>query len=169
MAYRIRIILDVPSDVIRDIIIDENSNLEAFHFTIAKSFGFKGQEMASFFRTNNDWDQGEEIPLFNMSDDSTTQTMQNTALKDVFINKGDKLIYVYDFLALWTFFVEFIKVVDADEKQLPKTIFQFGNTPDKAPEKEFIAENDLDSFNELGEIDDFNENSDFDNIDDFDF
>ncbi len=165
MAYRIRIILDVPSDVIRDIIIDENSNLEAFHFTIAKSFGFKGQEMASFYKANNDWEEGEEIPLFNMSEDSTTQTMQNTTLKDVFTNKGDKLIYVYDFLVMWTFFVEFIEVVDFDSKLLPKTIFQFGNTPEKAPEKEFIAENDLNEFNEFNE---FPENSDFDNIDDLD-
>ncbi len=161
MAYRIRIILDVPSDVIRDIVIDKNSSLEEFHLAIATAFGFKGQEMASFFRTNNDWEQGEEIPLFDISEDINTATMQNTNLKDVFIDKGDKLIYVYDFLAMWTFFVEFIEVVKTPEKQLPKTIFQFGNTPETAPVKEFIAENDLDNLN------DFNESTDFENLEDF--
>jgi len=162
MAYRVRIILDVPTDVIRDIVINENSNLEEFHLAIAKSFGFKGQEMASFFKTNNEWEQGEEIPLFNMSEDKSAPTMQNTKLKDIFINKGDKLIYVYDFFAMWTFFVEFINTIESTENQLPKVIFQFGNTPEKAPEKEFIAENDLDTFN------DFNESDDFDNFEDFD-
>jgi len=162
MAYRVRIILDVPTDVIRDIVINENNNLEEFHLAIATSFGFKGQEMASFFRTNNDWEQGEEIPLFNISEDINTPTMQNTKLKDVLIYKGNKLIYVYDFLAMWTFFVEFIEIMDVDKKQLPKTIFQFGNTPETAPVKEFIAEHDLDAF------DDFKEDSEFDNIDDFD-
>jgi hypothetical protein len=162
MAYRIRIILDVPSDVIRDILIDKNSSLEEFHLAIATAFGFKGQEMASFFRTNKDWEQGEEIPLFAISEDLNAPTMQNTTLKDIFINEEDKLIYVYDFLAMWTFFVEFVKEVKTSKKQLPKTIFEFGNTPDSAPVKEFISEDDLDSFN------DFNESTDFENLDDFD-
>ena len=168
MAYRIRIILDVPTDVIRDLVIDENSNLEAFHLAIAKSFGFKGQEMASFYKTNNNWEQGEEIPLFNMSDDNLAETMQNTKLKDILIHPEDKLIYVYDFFAMWTFFIEFIEVVNIATKQLPKTIFQFGNTPEKAPEKEFIAENDINNLNEFDEFNAFEENSDFDNIDDLD-
>lgn len=162
MAYRVRIILDVPTDVIRDIIINEDTTLEDFHLAIAKAFGFKGQEMASFFKTNNNWEQGEEIPLFNMSEDQNTPTMQNTKLKDIFINKEDKLIYVYDFFAMWTFFVEFIKNIESTNNKEPKVIFEFGNTPEKAPEKEFIAENDLDTFS------DFNESADFDNFEDFD-
>jgi hypothetical protein len=168
MAYRIRIILDVPTDVIRDIVIDENSSLETFHFAIASSFGFKGQEMASFYKTNKEWEQGDEIPLFDMSEDSLAATMQNTTLKDVFTNKGDKLIYVYDFLAMWTFFVEFIEVIETDIKQLPKTIFQFGNTPEKAPEKEFVSENDLNQLNEFNEFNEFTDDIDFENIDDLD-
>ena len=46
MAYKIRVVLDVENDVIRDIIVNETINLEELHFIIAKSFGFKGQEMA---------------------------------------------------------------------------------------------------------------------------
>jgi len=159
MAYRIRIILDVPKDVIRDIVIDENSNLEDFHLAIATSFGFKGQEMASFYRTNDSWDQGDEIPLVAMSDNENTATMQNSLVSDIFKNKSDKLIYVYDFFAMWTFFVEFMEEIELDE-ELPKTIFQFGNTPDIAPEKEFKADKSIDEF------DDFKE--ELENIDDFD-
>lgn len=51
MTYKIRVILDVKEDIFRDIIVNETINLEELHFTIAKSFGFKGQEMASFYRT----------------------------------------------------------------------------------------------------------------------
>ena len=77
MAYKFRVILDVEEDVFRDIIVSESINLEELHFTIAKSFGFKGQEMASFYRTDNAWEQGEEIPLFDMSEDGSAPSMQN--------------------------------------------------------------------------------------------
>ncbi|MEX1382091.1 MAG: hypothetical protein AB1Z17_01720, partial [Lutibacter sp.] len=58
MAYKIRVILDVEQDVFRDIIVNEAINLEELHLTIAKSFGFKGQEMASFYLTDETWEQG---------------------------------------------------------------------------------------------------------------
>ena len=46
--YKIRVILDTKEDVIRTILVESDLNLEDLHLTIAKSFGFKGQEMASF-------------------------------------------------------------------------------------------------------------------------
>jgi hypothetical protein len=158
MAYKIRAILDVKEDVFRDIIIDESISLEKLHFTIAKSFGFKGQEMASFYRTNDNWEQGEEIPLFDMSDDGSNLSMQSVNTSSELQKIGDKLIYVYDFFSMWTFFIELSEKLERNLKELPLMALSFGNVPDEAPEKNFIAEkteNDFDAFNDL-----------FDNIDD---
>ena len=66
--YKIRIILDTKKDIIRTILVEETIDLEILHKTIASSFGFAGQEMASFYRTDDEWTQGEEIPLFNMAE-----------------------------------------------------------------------------------------------------
>ncbi len=162
MAYKIRVVLDVEKDVIRDILVNESINLEDLHFIIAKSFGFQGIEMASFYRTNEDWEQGEEIPLVDMSEDDTALCMRNSLLKDILVKEGDNLIYVYDFLSMWTFFVELSKIVPSDEKGLPKVMLSIGEKPDKAPEKEFTAEED---FDELDELDD----DDFENLDEFDY
>ncbi len=162
MAYKIRVLLDVEKDVIRDILVNETINLEDLHYIIAKSFGFQGLEMASFYRTNEDWEQGEEIPLFDMSDDGTALCMQNCSLKDALKKEGDNLIYVYDFLSMWTFFVELSKITTTKEKDLPKIMLSIGNKPDKAPEKEFIAE---DLFDDFDNIDD----NDFENLDEFDY
>ena len=162
MAYKIRIILDVENDVIRDIVIDKTINLEDFHLIIAKSFGFKGQEMASFYKTDNNWEQGEEIPLFDMSENGDSIAMNSFLVNDVFKNVGDKLIYVYDFMAMWTFFVELSEISEDEIKDF-KITFSFGNTPDQAPEKKFIAEKLDDDF------DVFEDENNFENIDDFDF
>ncbi|WP_457611174.1 IS1096 element passenger TnpR family protein [Lutibacter sp.] len=162
MAYKIRVILDVKNDVIRDIVVDKTINLEDLHLIIAKSFGFKGQEMASFYKTDNNWEQGEEIPLFDMSENGDSIAMNSFSVNDIFKNVGDKLIYVYDFMAMWTFFVE-LSGVSEDEIKDFKITFSFGNTPDQAPEKKFIAEKLDDDF------DIFEDENNFENIDDFDF
>ena len=163
MAYRVRIILDVKDDVIRDLIVAESISLEELHFTIAKSYGFKGKEIASFYRTTNNWEEGEEIPLFDMSEDGKAQTMGTFLITDILNNVGDKLIYVYDFMAMWTFFVELAEITDSKEDGLPKIALSFGDTPDEAPEKEFKSEKPLD------DIDAFDDENDIENIDDFDF
>ena len=69
MIYRFRVILDHDSegDVFRDIEIRETDSLEDLHNAITQSFGFDGLEMASFYLSNDQWDQGEEISLFDLS------------------------------------------------------------------------------------------------------
>ncbi|NQV77739.1 MAG: hypothetical protein HQ490_05220 [Lutibacter sp.] len=166
MAYRIRIILDVKNDVIRDLIVDNAINLEELHFTITKAFGFKGKEMASFYGTDNNWEQGDEIPLIDMSEDGDLQEMNTLLVSNVFKKVGDKLIYVYDFMVMWTFFVELAEIINTPEEGLPKIALSFGNTPDEAPEKEFKSEKISDEFDSFDAFDDEN---DLENIDDIDF
>ena len=162
MAYKIRVILDVEDDVFRDIIVDDFVNLEDLHFTISKSFGFKGKEMAAFYRCNQDWEQGEEIPLFDMSEDGSAPCMKNTILKDVLKFEDDKLIYVYDFFSMWTFYLELTDVNYNSETETPFILLSFGEVPEEAPEKEFTSES-LDD-----ELDIFDSEEGFENIDDLD-
>jgi len=164
MAYKIRVILDVEKDVFRDIIVNESINLEELHFTIAKSFGFKGQEMASFYLTDDSWEQGEEIPLFDMSEDENSFAMSNCLTSTIFKKVGDKLIYIYDFFSMWTFFIELSEIIDNPEEDLPVIALSFGNTPDEAPEKEFIGESSHDD-----NYDAFDDENNFENLDDIDF
>ena len=163
MIYKVRAILDVEKDVIRDILIDSSNNLEDLHKIIAKAFGFNGQEMASFYTSDTDWNQGEEIPLFDMSDAGESISMQSCILKDTLQNKEDKLIYVYDFMSMWTFYIELSDNNIEESITAPKVVFAFGDAPEEAPEKAFEAEINLDDEEE------FDNQDIFDNIDDFDF
>lgn len=110
--------------------------------------------MASFYKTDKNWNEGEEIPLFSMEENSTV-CMQNFTIQNCITKVGDKLIYVYDFLNLWTFFVELKEILE--EKKVPKISLSFGNTPKKAPDKFFKAtsfEEDLfDTFEDFDEFD----------------
>ncbi|MDB2385073.1 plasmid pRiA4b ORF-3 family protein [Polaribacter sp.] len=156
--YKIRVILDTKEDVIRTISVDNHINLEDLHSVIANAFGFEGQEMASFYKTDDEWNQGEEIPLFDMAEAGQGICMTSCFIKDILPKEESKLIYVYDFLNMWTFYVETLEINSETSSDLPKTILSIGKIPNEAPEKEFIAEkndNDRDDDDEPDIFDGF--------------
>ncbi|CAL2101826.1 conserved protein of unknown function [Tenacibaculum sp. 190130A14a] len=162
--YKVRVILDTQEDVIRTLMVNEKETLESLHFTIAKAFGFDGQEMASFYRTDEEWNQGEEIPLFNMAEAGEGISMATCVLNETLPKVHDKLIYVYDFLHMWAFYVEVIEV-SSQEIDEAKLLLSVGEVPAEAQEKEFKSEDIMKGFD-----DEFkDEFDDLDRIDDFDF
>ncbi len=142
MIYKIRIILDAKEDIFRDIEIQDSSTMEEFHNAIAQSFGFLGNEMASFYTCDEEWNQDEEIALFDMSDSiSDVRLMNETFLEDVMTENSPKLIYVYDFLSMWTFLVELADIVEPESgTSYPNLLFSFGELPENPPETNFKSE-----------------------------
>ena len=67
-------------------------------------------------------------------------------MSDILINnviniKNNKLIYVYDFLNMWTFLIELVEVAEGIKGiDYPNIIFSKGEIPKKAPEKKFESE-----------------------------
>ena len=122
MIYRLRIILDSEEDVVRDLEIKSDSSFEDLHFAIINSFNFNGNEMASFYLSDDNWSQGEEITLESFGDEKVMKfTSLNSIIKDSQLN----FIYVYDFLKLWTFFVEVVEICEKINPLFtPKLFFQ---------------------------------------------
>ncbi|MCF6296544.1 MAG: plasmid pRiA4b ORF-3 family protein [Flavobacteriaceae bacterium] len=150
MVYKIRVILNSKEDVIRDIAILKTKNLENLHNAISNAFGFSGREMAAFYRADDDWNQGEEFPLFDMSDglDSKVQ-MQNMLIENVLEEKEHKLIYVYDFFTMWSFYIELIETdLDQQDIELPSLLFSLGTIPKVAPDLQFESEDLSKEFDE---------------------
>lgn len=166
MIYRFRVILDndTEGDVFRDLEIRETDTLEDLHNIITQSFGFDGTEMASFYLSNDEWNQGEEISLFDVSEGSTsTRLMSETLINKEVHEIQPKIIYVYDFLSMWTFFVELAEIVDETEgHDYPNLMFVHGQIPTEAPEKNFEAD-------ELNDDNEFDDDYDVDDYSDLDF
>jgi len=159
MIYRFRVILDndTEDDIFRDIEINKKDSLVEFHKSIITSFGFNNNEIASFYLSDNQWNQGEEISLFNFEDqDQNNKLMSDVLIGDVINNQNSKLIYVYDFLNMWTFLVQLVEVAEGIKGiDYPNIIFSKGEIPEKSPEKKFksekreiIDDEDLESYSE---------------------
>lgn len=171
MAYKIRVILNSKTDVIRDIAIEQSETLEDLHNAITNAFGFSGHEMASFYKADNDWNQGEEFPLFDMSEETNDDTimMSEIHLDTVLTKPNEKLIYVYDFFNMWSFYVELIELdFEATDFSLPSLVFSLGAIPKNAPD--LVFEKDTKKTKKIDDdLDDFDDDDlDDDDLDDFD-
>jgi hypothetical protein len=163
MVYRFRVILDTKEDVFRDIELLEESTLEDFHNSIVNSFGFDGNEMASFYISDDDWNQGEEISQYDLSEgEESIRLMNETTLESIVSESQPKLIYVYDFLSMWTFLIELAEIAEIEEgRDYPNLMFVHGQIPLEAPDKEFVADKnefDDDLDNDF-DLDDYDEQS----------
>lgn len=131
--FHLRILMDEVQDVFRDIEIREDATYKDLHDAILKAFGFSGNEMASFYASNDDWDRGEEVPLMNMMEDfghEPAKSMSETKINEMMESKGSKMLYLYDFLRMWIFYVELIDVVkERKEVDYPEVVLLVGNAP----------------------------------------
>jgi hypothetical protein len=151
MIYKFRAILDAEEDIFRDIAILSEDTLEDLHNTIFNSFGFDGMEVASFYTCDDTWNQEDEIPMFDSGDVPGEQkTMSDYQLEDLLDKQNTKIIYVYDFINMWTFLVELAAIEDQTPGNIyPETIFSHGEMPDEAIEKNFEADMHDDIYGEF--------------------
>lgn len=151
MVYKFRVILDAEEDIFRDIAILSEDTLEDLHNAIFNSFGFDGMEVASFYTSDATWNQEDEIPMFDAGDVPGEQkTMSDYQLSDLLDKQNTKIIYVYDFINMWTFLVELAAIEEQiPGNNYPETIFSHGEMPDEAIEKNFEADMHDDIYGEF--------------------
>lgn len=155
-ALKFRVLLDSEKDqeVFRDILIDENENFETFYRTILAAFNFEGQEMGSFYMSNDEWDKGYEIGLMDMrfsdEEEDLPGVMSQCVLKDFMEVSDQKVILVYDFLRMWIFLIELQGTADKDVTGKPEVAMSMGIAP---PEDSKMIQEDEFGDEEFGEED----------------
>jgi hypothetical protein len=134
---KLRIIMDATEDIFRDIEIDYHAPLMHLHLATLDAFEWSdAHEMASFYKSNESWDRGDEYPLMAMSPD--LPSMETATIKDLLPNEDSKGLYVYDYLRMWCFYVEPLAISEPKEDgSYPSLVVEFGKAPDpmsKEPE-----------------------------------
>ena len=157
-VYLIRCVLDTDEDVVRDIALLPGSDLNLVHKAILNAFDLQPGEMCSFFMSNEDWEQGEEISMMDFDPETGRNALESRVVSTCFPKIGDRMLYVYDFLKLWTFYLELVALPEPDmDKTYPRLIGKIGERPAEAPEKHMEAGEDPNN--------PFEDNDDFDALD----
>ncbi|MFM7721553.1 MAG: IS1096 element passenger TnpR family protein [Bacteroidota bacterium] len=136
--FKFRVIIDTEQDVFRDIEIETDSNFDALHKAVLDAFDFEEGEMASFYLSDDEWSKGLEISLMDMGGvDEDSLSMSTTILSDMVMKPGDKILYVYDFMRMWIFYIELMEVKkDKPSTIYPRVALAFGDAPSQ-DSKEF--------------------------------
>jgi len=122
-AYKFRVTSDENDEFLREIDVLANQTFEEFHKCLVRTCKFAGNELASFYLCDNQWRKRREITLMDMnmeSDMDEEKTPEsNLIMKDVKMNQiindpHQKMIYVYDYLNMYTVYLELIKIGQAD-------------------------------------------------------
>ncbi len=117
---KFRIYLEEDDTVYRDILIQHKQSFLDLHKAILSAYAFDGKHEATFFRSNDQWQQGREISLAKY--DKTYQVepllMQETVIGSEIRDTNQKFVYLYDFAKKWTFLVELIHVSKDENPQL---------------------------------------------------
>ena len=133
--YRFRVLIDHESEAFRDIEIGSEQTFLDLHTAIKEAFAFIGQEMASFYVSDENWDKGPEIPLADLGfgeDGDTPALMEQVYISDHIRSTSQRFIYAYDFLHMWMFMVELIQAGDpAPDVSYPRVVMSMGTAPDE--------------------------------------
>ncbi|MEY4172080.1 MAG: hypothetical protein RLZZ261_916 [Bacteroidota bacterium] len=131
----VRVILNTEDDIFRDVALTASASLDEAHRAFAAAFDLNPGQMASFYRTDAEWNQGDEIPLMAM-DPAAGPSMADLQVGDVLGAPGQRLLFVYDFLEMWSFLVEFVRSEDRDVAS-PEVVLSYGVRPETAPELQY--------------------------------
>ena len=159
MILKLRVILDIEADVFRDVELEEEGTLMDLHQAIVNAFEFDGSHLSSFYKSDDEWYQGEEIPLESMDDNIAP--MEEVPLTDCFYDAHRRMIYVYDYLDMWTFLVELVETKEPEPGvHYPALTLVYGQRPEQAPDTNF--EGDTSKNNDIFDGDDSFDQFDYD-------
>ncbi|MCZ2141632.1 MAG: plasmid pRiA4b ORF-3 family protein [Bacteroidia bacterium] len=119
-VYKFKVTFEEYDEVSRVIEIKSSQTFLDFHKAILDAIGFDQKQMASFYMSDDSWRKEQEISLEDMSDYEDDNSIPIPTMKDsrlsMFINDPhQKIVYVYDYMEMWTFHIELIGI-EAKEK-----------------------------------------------------
>ncbi len=132
MIYRLRLLGAGKEPFYRDFEIKSTQTFYDFHLAIQNELNFDKTQMASFYLSNNNWEQGLEINIFDMSEDTYTPViiMDSTQLCELLSEENRRLLYVFDFFSNRKFYIELVDICSSQEKKAyPYCLERKGNPP----------------------------------------
>jgi hypothetical protein len=132
-VYRFRITFEDFDDIHRDIEIKSTQTFEDLHLALHSAIGFDASHAASFYMSDDYWKKGKEITSRELSEEEKQKISQirKSRLCDFISDPHQKIYYVFDFNAMWSFRIELTKIIVNEEigASYPRCIKVTGEAP----------------------------------------
>ena len=109
---KFRVYFEEDETVYRDIVIRHTQSFFELHEAILKAWEFDNKHKATFFRSNDHWQQGREISVevYDKPYKAPPLIMADTTIGSEIRDTNQRFIYLYDFNKNWSFLLELINV-----------------------------------------------------------
>jgi len=132
-VYRFRVTFEDFDDVHRDIEIKSTQTFEDLHQALHSAIGFDASKPSSFYMSDDYWKKGKEITTRDLKEEEkeSIATMKKSRLCDFIADPHQKIYYIFDFNAMWTFHIELIKIIVNEEAgaSYPRCVKVIGEAP----------------------------------------
>ncbi len=133
-VYKFRVTFEEYDDIYRDIEIKSTQYFHDLHEVIQEAVKFDNKYDASFFMSDDYWEQGEEISLNlkESSDGKKVQLMSKARLCDYMDDPHQKIYYYFDSSnPSWGFHIELIKIFieEAANASYPRVVKTMHDAP----------------------------------------
>ena len=128
MEFFLRVIADTEDTVLKEIRIKGSASMMALHEHIYTHFGLQPGEMASFYYSNANWDQGDELPMFAMNENMPSMEARTV---EEFFKASTNGLYVYNFLDMNIFYLEVVKTEEEEGFEKFVVLSSVGELPVK--------------------------------------
>lgn len=160
IIFKFRLLSDEVEDFVRDYEVPFNMTLLEFHEYIRKDLGYSPCEMASFFKSDAEWEKLQEFTLFDMGTDGVDidpdddieapVPMSEVKLSLIITQKFDRLIYVFDMLMERNLYIELLESQFRNQEiEYPRTALSEGVPPMQFIDDEDIFKEAMSEFNEF--------------------
>lgn len=134
MIFTFRLVSDEVDNFKREIKIDSTDNFLSLRNAICDCVGYDKGQMSSFFICDRNWEKKKEITLEDMGTDPDQDIwiMEETELGELLDDKGQRLLFVFDYLTDRSFFMELVDVEPGKSLKDPFCSLSLGVAPDEA-------------------------------------
>lgn len=141
MIYRFLILSDEADDFAREISIDPEASFFDLHNVILDSVNYSKDQITSFFICSEDWEKEQEITLMEMDSGSEYDnlTMKDTKIEDLASEEGQKILYIFDYIADRAFFIELKEIVLSKSLEKPFCSLSRGEAPPQIMSEEIFT------------------------------
>ena len=134
LIYKFKIYFEDQTDFLREIALRADQTFEDFHQALLGNLGLDPGMLASFYLCDHNFRKLKEIRLADTGSAAgqshTPSLMQDAVLKDCIDDPHQRLLFVYDSLNQWTFYIEMVKIQQADRDTVyPAFIRKEGGVP----------------------------------------
>lgn len=134
-VYRFKVSFESLDFISRDIDIRSDQTFYDLFLAIQHAIGFDTIQHVSFYISNDNWTLGQEISTADKGSNSIR--MHDAALADWVNDPHQKIFYIYDFTANWSFQIELIKIMIREE---PGRTYPFCSGVSGAAPKQYVIQ-----------------------------